>query len=473
MPFFKNPRTHTSSTRTASKVKKRKRGVPGKINKSVTVNGDNDEEISSDLEEESFRKLNDSFSEEEDEETAQEKRLKLAKKYLEEIEKEEQLRLESSEISKDTIAQRLKADNLQLAGKLRKCVADEYTGYDSLHTHLFRCKDHKLSITCVVVSHDDVNIFSGSKDGVIVKWSAVEKKRLASVPSRSQRSKKREGIVNCLALSFDDKFLASGDDDKRVQIWKPDNLELLQTFTSHRDAVTGLAFRLNSHQLFSVSKDRTVKLWSIDDMCYVETMYGHMNGVTDVDSMTQERAITSGGQDCTIRLWQVAQETQLVFKGHLGSIDSVKFINESSFFSGGDDGQLCLWSVSRKKPLCSLQEAHGKQECNGEPNWISSLATFTNTDLLVSGSCDGFVRLWKCGAGFKSLTKVFDIPLIGFINALHFSRDGKYLVVAVGQEHRLGRWTRIKEAKNGIYYIPLDRSTSSTGASEPVSKVVA
>ncbi|XP_046403670.1 U3 small nucleolar RNA-interacting protein 2 [Ischnura elegans] len=469
MPFFKYPRNNRTVSKAVSKGKKRKNVNSGKINKTVTVNGDNDEEILSDLEEETFRKVDESFSEDEDlEETAQEKRLKLAKKYLEEIEKEEQLRAETSEVSKDAIAQRLKDDNLQLAGKLRKCVADDYTGYDSEHIHIFRCKDHKLSITCIVCSHDDAYVFSGSKDGVIVKWSVEEKKRLLCSPPRSERGKKSEATVNCLALSYDDKFLASGDNEKRVQIRKPSTLEILHTFTSHRDAVTSVAFRLNTHQLFSVSNDRTVKLWSVDDMCYIETMYGHMNGVTCVDAMTQERAITSGGHDSTIRLWQVAQETQLVFKGHLGSIDSVKFINESSFFSCGDDGQLCLWSVARKKPLCCLAEAHGKQELNGEPNWISSIATFTNTDLLVSGSCDGFVRLWKCGAGFKSLTKVFDVPITGFVNALHFSRDGKFLVVGVGQEHRLGRWTRIKEAKNGVYLIPLERKSPVPNSSEPV-----
>jgi ribosomal RNA-processing protein 9 len=43
----------------------------------------------------------------------------------------------------------------------------------------------------------------------------------------------------------------------------------------------------------------------------------------------------------------------------------------------------------------------------------------------------------------------------GYINSLHFSRSGKYLVAGIGQEHRFGRWARIPEAKNGICIIPL------------------
>ncbi|KAG8230494.1 hypothetical protein J437_LFUL013536 [Ladona fulva] len=454
MPFFKRGPSAKGSS--VSKGKKRKSVSATK--KSVIVNGDEDDEIPSDLEEDTFRRLDESFSEEDHdaEETAQEKRLKLAKKYLEEIEKEEKQRSESSEIAKDAIAHRLKEDNLQLAGKLRRNVADQYVGFKSDGINFFRCKDHKLSITCLVVSSDDLSMFSGSKDGVIVKWSISERKRLLCAPSRSDRKKnKSEGTVNCLALSSDDKFLASGDDCKRVRIWNPDNLELLQTFTSHREAVTGVAFRMNSHQLFSVSKDRTVKLWSIDDMCYVETMYGHMSGITSVDAMTQERAITSGGHDNTIRLWQVVQETQLVFKGHTGTIEVVKFINEGSFVSCGDDGQLCLWTLSKKKPLFTVLEAHGKQVINDEPNWISSIGALVNTDLIVSGSSDNAVKLWKCDVSSKCLTKVLEIPVAGFANAIQFTRNGDFLLVGVGQEHRLGRWSRLPEAKNGIFLIPL------------------
>ena len=30
-------------------------------------------------------------------------------------------------------------------------------------------RGHKLSVTCVVISHDDAHLFSGSKDGAIIK----------------------------------------------------------------------------------------------------------------------------------------------------------------------------------------------------------------------------------------------------------------------------------------------------------------
>lgn len=79
------------------------------------------------------------------------------------------------------------------------------------------------------------------------------------------------------------------------------------------------------------------------------------------------------------------EESQLIFNGHKGSIDMVKLVNEEHFLSCGDDGQLCLWGCLKKKPLCSVPNAHGFDALNNQPMWISSIAALINTDLVASG----------------------------------------------------------------------------------------
>ena len=75
------------------------------------------------------------FSDEEGAETAEEKRLRLAKVFLDEIQKEEEDRLQvqgedEDEASRldDAINRRLKDDNLQQTGKLKIKVARNYAG---------------------------------------------------------------------------------------------------------------------------------------------------------------------------------------------------------------------------------------------------------------------------------------------------------------------------------------------------------
>lgn len=70
------------------------------------------------------------------------------------------------------------------------------------------------------------------------------------------------------------------------------------------------------------------------------------------------------------------------------------------------------------------------------------------------------IRVWKLGDNYRDLVLLFAVPVKGFVNSLAFSNDGTKLIAAVGQEHRLGRWWRIKEAKNSIVVIPLLKKSS-------------
>lgn len=115
--------------------------------------------------------------------------------------------------------------------------------------------------------------------------------------------------------------------------------------------------------------------------------FGHQNSITSIDALSRERAITSGGFDGSIRIWKIVEESQLIFNGHSGNcIDEVKLINEENFLSCGNDGQLCVWGCLKKKPLCIVPDAHGKDETNNQSLWISSIATLLNTDLIASGT---------------------------------------------------------------------------------------
>lgn len=170
-----------------------------------------------------------------------------------------------------------------------------------------------------------------------------------------------------------------------------------EPFVGHRAAITSLAFRCNTRQLFSGSHDRTVKVWNMDEMCYIETLYGHHSEVLGLDSLYQERAL-SVGSDRTLRLWKVVDETQLIFRGHEASIDCVSMTNEEIFVSGSQDGCVAVWSVRKKKPIATRPRAHGLNGCgsaSGLDNWISSVAAMRFTDVFASGSCDGVVRLWQ------------------------------------------------------------------------------
>ncbi|XP_005177615.2 U3 small nucleolar RNA-interacting protein 2 [Musca domestica] len=436
-----------------------------------------DEEIASDSEYESGLEgdgaPNLAFSSDEaEEETPQDKRLRLAKQYLEEIEKQEADKAEDRELH-DHVAHRLQTEYLDSVGKLRKKIAGSIEGYDAENIIKLKHKKQHLPLCSLALSPDGQYLLSGAKTQYVLKWNLKTLRVEGSFnvqPYNEDKNTdiKRRSHVIALCISSDFRYLALADGGHTIQIWCPKELKHLKTFHGHRDVVTSLVFRRDTHELYSASRDRSVKIWSLDEMAYVESLFGHQAPVTGIDALSRERAVTSGS-DCTLRIWKITEESQLIYNGHRDSIEAVKFLNDENFISCGTDGSLGLWNALKKKPLHTSTLVHGTQ-ANGEANWITAISCVVNTDLVASGSCDGYIRLWQCVENYRKLKPLLEIPVNGFVNSLVFNADGTKLYAAVGQEHRWGRWWRLTDAKNHIVVIDLLKASEAAEDAAAASK---
>lgn len=189
--------------------------------------------------------------------------------------------------------------------------------------------------------------------------------------------------------------------------------------------------------MFSASLDRTIKTWSLSpgSHAYIETLFGHQDHVVSVASMSTDQCVSVGARDRTARLWKVVDEAQLVFRGgstkssHVeNNIDCVAALPPDHFVTGSDSGALCLWSVHKKKPLHTIPLAHGLDplpqidELSAEndssvaaraarsvrqcPRWITALATVPGTDVVLSGSWDGWIRAWRVSEDKKYIIPI-------------------------------------------------------------------
>jgi ribosomal RNA-processing protein 9 len=356
-------------------------------------------------------------------------------------------------------------------------------------------RGHQLAVTCAVMTPNGRILYSGSKDGSIIKWDLEQRKKIKVIPGGRKGTADYPGHTDhvlALAVSTDGQFLASGGRDKVIHIWSVADDKLLTSFRQHKDAITGLAFRKGHNQLYSASMDRSVKVWNVDQLSYVETLFGHQDVIGNIDALAKERCITSGTRDRTIRLWKIVDETQLVFRGGgtglkkstlpeeavkdiplEGSVDCVAMINEDYFITGGDSGVIALWHIGRKRPIYSIPCAHGVDEetGSGQPRWITAVATLRYSDLFATGSWDGVVRLWKISEELDTFSSLGTIAMTGFVNHLQFIEPQSnallnaaqvYLVAGLGQEHRFGRWLRLSKAKNGTRVVQLSWREDAT-----------
>ncbi|XP_010923673.1 U3 snoRNP-associated protein-like EMB2271 [Elaeis guineensis] len=441
----------------------------------------------------------------EPEETADEKRVRMAREHLEKIRAiarkveeeeegeegdEEEGREEGDEGRRDSlVAEILQKDQHEDSGRVRRFLASRVLSPEILDEFRLLLK-HRQSVTAVALAEDDSRGFSASKDGSILHWDVESGKsekylwpsedalisHYAKAPQNP--STKRSKHVLTLAVSSDRRFLASGGLDRHIHLWDTRTREHIQAFHGHKGPVSCLTFRQGTSQLFSGSFDRTIKLWNAEDRTHMDNLFGHQSEILTIDCLRKERILTAG-RDRTMRLWKVPEESQLIFRAPASSLECGCFINDSEFLSGSDDGSIELWSILRKKPTHIIKNAHaspiypndhlhkevlermpdgGNTEngiCKSESyssanSWISSVAVCRGSDLAATGASDGVVRLWAIESDNKGIRPLFSYPLVGFINSLAFAKSGRFLLAGVGQEPRLGRWGRVPAARNGV-----------------------
>ena len=344
-------------------------------------------------------------------ETAEEKRRRLARLYLDKLRREAALegdddtdldedddvdpsvRKRQRDLdSHDRLANKLANEAAEAAGRHFREIADDVKPTKSpvLGTYFSR-KAHKQSVTGVCLSSDDRTAFSVSKDGAIVEWDVETGKRTKYprcpvITEEEMRTKggggpmapprSGAGILLAVACASEKNVVAVAGNDKRIHVFDMRTKKFVTTFAGHRGAVTGLTFRHGTGQLFSCSEDRTVKIWSVDDMAYVDTLFGHQSELYGIDAHKRERCATVSS-DRTLRAWKVAEDSQLVFRPAMNddkrkdyAMECVASVSHDHWITGARDGAVSLWSASKKKPLSTFSNVHGYDEPIGLPkNW--------------------------------------------------------------------------------------------------------
>lgn len=338
-------------------------------------------------------------------------------------------------------------------------------------------RGHDLTPTSVSLSQDGHTAYSGAKDGSLIMWNVEEGRKISCVlpavkhGSNNNHDNRNQREILSIATSDDDRYMAVGGRDNCVRIFDIRTLgkstaSPITTLPGHKKAVTALAFRTRSLDLYSGSEDRCIRRYDLNTMTYVETLYGHQSPIAGMACANKNRPV-SIARDRTVRVWKVEEDSHLVFRpgGDVGSAECVSAIQDGWFVTGHDDGRLALWKEEKKRPVGgAIVAAHGYNGgTSGVTRSVSCCDALGLSDVLATGSNDGYLRLWRVNtadkeAGIKPLDTV---PIHGHINSIAMGPGGKFCVAAVGQEPRMGRWDRVSRAKNRFAIIQLNSGEES------------
>ena len=205
----------------------------------------------------------------------------------------------------------------------------------------------------------------------------------------------------------------------------------------HDGSITSVAISTNSHWLATGGEDKTLQLWNIsglkNDLSPTPiVLKGFKDTVTSIAFSPDGSLIAAGSKDSTVQLWNLSSladnlTTNLwIFTGHHAAVTSVAFNSNSQLLAaGGEDGTVLLWNLpaSKRNITPIILQVDTKK--------IDSVTFSRNNHWLVATGFDPIrtIYLWDIGAlNFSTIPIEFQVPSFSE-PPLVISSDNQWLVV--------------------------------------------
>ncbi|CAH0477034.1 unnamed protein product [Peronospora belbahrii] len=231
-----------------------------------------------------------------------------------------------------------------------------------------KCVGHTEALGAIAISQRVTSFatgaaffVTGSSDKTLKMWSLQPLAELYATPAKPAPTeltisslgtvKAHDKDVNALAVSPNDRFIASASQDKLIKVWHSQQagagrlLTLAGVCRGHKRGVWAVEFSPVDQCLASASGDKTVKVWSAKDFTCLKTFEGHTASVLNVQFACAGMQLLSAGADGLVKLWTIkSNECEATFDNHEDKIWALAVSKDSSeMVSGGADSTINLW----------------------------------------------------------------------------------------------------------------------------------
>ena len=173
-------------------------------------------------------------------------------------------------------------------------------------------------------------------------------------------------------LNINDKYLLSAGEDRKINIWSLNPMNLFAHIEldslEHTSSVFSLCIQKNGKKFFSGSYGE-IKIWSSEDFNLINTLYGHKGYISHMEIIQKKidpfvnniykDYLCTCSYDNTIKIWDYdILNCICTFSGHTDQINYFLEKEPGFLISCSSDKSIKFWNIEEEKCYLSINDAH-------------------------------------------------------------------------------------------------------------------
>ncbi|XP_050527638.1 protein FAN-like isoform X2 [Daktulosphaira vitifoliae] len=203
---------------------------------------------------------------------------------------------------------------------------------------------HEDSITCLGWTSNGF-LITGSEDGSVRIWETPKTPWTNIDLNKSLKAElEHENKVNCLSISLNEKYLATGTNTGEIFLWTFTDFSFIQQVSSHTSSVNKLSFSPDCSKLISCSDDCSFKVF--DTITGLEVYFNKLQCPLKCFAWDGYH-LYIGGQNGILYLWDL-EKFMLIkeIETHKGKLLSIDVSQDGTMIAtAGEDHLVHVWKT--------------------------------------------------------------------------------------------------------------------------------